>query len=503
MSAPLSFYRKYLLLGSLIFAVVFSLPAQPLSCGSEPGLLSAGEKEAVRDFYHRNHLPPAGKRNLDSVAISIHVISSVQGSNDISPLAIEEAIDKANTIYSNAGIVFFLCGSPRYISGEAVYNFSSGDDLNRGNHMPNTINIFIVEDLQVSISLGLCGYARFPFWTGANNRYIMMNRPCWDDSSTLMHELGHFYGLFHTHETITWGLEFVDGSNCEDAGDLICDTPADPNLALPNLMSGCTYIGQATDPHGDLYVPPVSNIMSYAAQRCTRFFTEEQYGIIRAVHENENAYLAGNCDFYPDFGIETDLDELSIRSDEDLIIEYTFEHAKIDKEYEVDLKISLSDEPDQPGLLLHEEKLLFVPGQEAFSKRINLDFPIHKSTGVYYLQAALDPGFKIVERTERNNVANTAITVDNTSLDDALVFPNPVRDELKLFFRNAKASGDLSIGIYRYDGRLLWEDEKFKSKNQEEFFQLLDVSGLSPGIYLLRVDFENVNAKYAFKFFKN
>ena len=47
------------------------------------------------------------------------------------------------------------------------------------------------------------------------------------------HEMGHFFGLLHTHgysNTVKTD-EFVDGSNCNEAGDYFCDTPADPRLS--------------------------------------------------------------------------------------------------------------------------------------------------------------------------------------------------------------------------------------------------------------------------------
>ena len=49
------------------------------------------------------------------------------------------------------------------------------------------------------------------------------------NDTTLSHELGHYFDLYHTHET-SFGTECPSGSNCQSAGDMVCDTPADPNL---------------------------------------------------------------------------------------------------------------------------------------------------------------------------------------------------------------------------------------------------------------------------------
>ncbi len=69
--------------------------------------------------------------------------------------------------------------------------------------------------------------------------------------------------------------ELVDGSNCSTDGDLICDTPADPNLQ--NIaLSSCTYSGTYTDINGDLYSPDTSNIMSYAKESCINQFSNQR-----------------------------------------------------------------------------------------------------------------------------------------------------------------------------------------------------------------------------------
>jgi hypothetical protein len=89
--------------------------------------------------------------------------------------------------------------------------------------------------------------------------------------------MGHFFGLLHTFESDT-GQELVDGSNCATAGDLVCDTEANPTDDGEDfeLDSDCNYIGQpAIDANGDFYVPPSKNFMSYSPCKCE--FTTQQY----------------------------------------------------------------------------------------------------------------------------------------------------------------------------------------------------------------------------------
>ncbi len=99
------------------------------------------------------------------------------------------------------------------------------------------------------------------------------------------HELGHCLGLMHTHDT-RYGIENVarygDDKNCSIAGDLLCDTPADPDLDFGRLVnSNCEYTGNVTDPTGAQYQPDTHNMMSYTAPVCLSTFSPSQVAIMR------------------------------------------------------------------------------------------------------------------------------------------------------------------------------------------------------------------------------
>jgi PKD repeat protein len=110
------------------------------------------------------------------------------------------------------------------------------------------------------------------------------------NGSTLTHEVGHYLGLYHTHET-AFGEEAVNGSDCLYEGDLLCDTPADPRLGTNIDGGGCVYIGNETDENGNSYTPHVSNIMSYSRKECRFEFTEDQQDKVMWTLENERSYL--------------------------------------------------------------------------------------------------------------------------------------------------------------------------------------------------------------------
>lgn len=115
---------------------------------------------------------------------------------------------------------------------------------------------------------------------------------------TMAHELGHVFGLYHTFET-AFGDENVarTGSckDCDDDGDYLCDTPADPDdgkgYLLSNTNASCMYTGDKLDECSTLYTPAMNNIMSYGREGCVNAFTPGQGNRMRYFIANETGLL--------------------------------------------------------------------------------------------------------------------------------------------------------------------------------------------------------------------
>lgn len=120
--------------------------------------------------------------------------------------------------------------------------------------------------------------------------------------TTVAHELGHFLGLCHTHETRARAVALVSeqaGSGtlvacspaCNADGDGICDTPHDPG------PEECTYDAEclASCRHGD--EPETRNLMSYYTA-CRVSFTPEQARLMQhtlALRRGWHRCLGGVC----------------------------------------------------------------------------------------------------------------------------------------------------------------------------------------------------------------
>lgn len=245
------------------------------------------------------------------VAITAHIVRKSDGSGGLTEAQLQTSLEVVNEHYASSGIEFFIFDKIRYVNSDSYYNFDSSneDQLAMSRDVPNTINIYFVNDL-TSEGSQLCGYAYFP---GGADRILMANS-CTITGTTFSHEIGHYLTLFHTHgrtnkETTD---ELVDGSNCNTAGDVICDTAADPNLS-GKVDANCTYTATERDANGDVYQPDPGNIMSYSTNTCRRHFSDGQYSRARNGYLAARQYLYSKeyiAEFKPQNSIGCILDEI-------------------------------------------------------------------------------------------------------------------------------------------------------------------------------------------------
>ena len=280
------------LLSLLLICYCFSIHAQPTintyklpthlnksACGT-----ADPTPEQVR--YTLEVIDKANARNTGTtlLPIRIHIVTLDDGTGGISLEDINIGMSYLNYHYLDAGIEYFIC-DVNYIASTLHYDFNSSneDALCQPHEVDDAINIFFVN----SINNGAwCGYAYFPSSQDYSLR-ILMDNDCTtgSDNGTLVHELGHFFALHHTHRGTENGnmhsaAEHVPRSgpqsNCGTDGDLLCDTEADPLGTINN----CMYTGggnSQTDIYGNPYDPPIDNIMSYYSDACGGRFTPNQY----------------------------------------------------------------------------------------------------------------------------------------------------------------------------------------------------------------------------------
>lgn len=216
---------------------------------------------------------------------------------------INKSLERLNLVFLGANISFKEASPPKYIYSNKFAFLDKKQDNEFEQEISHkqkkdVINVYCFDALKIG-QVPLNGYAFFP---EENKDRIMMSYDGIRDKSALSHEFGHYFGLYHTHET-EFGRESVDRENCRTTGDLICSTPADPNLRMKKIVEclksdiestngiNCSYNCSAKDSIGQLYNPLIDNIMSYAPSACRTSLTNGQYSVIRFVAKLKRNYL--------------------------------------------------------------------------------------------------------------------------------------------------------------------------------------------------------------------
>ena len=228
-------------------------------------------------------------RDVRLLPFQAHIVRHSDGSGGFKPEQLQEVLDTMNTYFVDAGIQFVLTENINYVDKDIIYDFdrSRFQDTLLAQSLAGVMNVYFINKVLNDASF-LCGYAQFP-WNGGD--YVVVKNDCATNGSTLAHEVGHYLGLLHTHETAN-GIEAVERINCTFAGDGLCDTPADPRLGSNNVNDDCEYTGRGRDYNGNSYLPDPRNLMSYSLKSCRDRFSDGQLERMLFYLDRDRTYLS-------------------------------------------------------------------------------------------------------------------------------------------------------------------------------------------------------------------
>lgn len=300
-----------ILLNLCVIGTLHAQQQQPASpCGTKQ--LSESQMRWLRDYQQRQTPYSLNSRGgqFEYLPLHFHVVGTNNGSGYYTVSEIFRLLCDLNEQYTPLGIQFYLHDEPTYINNSSYYDhdWAAGAQMMQNYNIDGVINLYMV-----SSPAGNCGY--YSPW---NDALSVANSCAGDNSTTLAHELGHYFSMPHTFsgwedyfepngvqngEPSNNQQERANGSNCNSAGDGFCDTPAD----YLSYRWNCPYNRDFTDPLGLLINPDGQNYMSYSNDGCQRYFSAEQIEAIRANIFEERSYLLNNSS-----GISTVLPEETV-----------------------------------------------------------------------------------------------------------------------------------------------------------------------------------------------
>lgn len=272
------------LLSFFIALLSYSVYAQSFTCGT------VVTSQQIKDEWKLNKaastVPDLCLKK--QVSIYAYIVKDSTGKPNLTLAEIDAGMKVVNQYFAPICLSFKVCKIV-YIDNwkyDLFHDKKEEDEVRNLYCTPNVINMLFVQ--QIESPNGVAGYAPLGTALPLNPKDIIVIKKSSVAAGLVMtHELGHFFGLYHTFEWKAFGRELVNESNCATAGDLICDTEADIDPGQSTIP--CPYRGAYKDTIGDFYMPPVGNIMAYHSCKCK--FTTGQYNRMTFCFLNFRKYL--------------------------------------------------------------------------------------------------------------------------------------------------------------------------------------------------------------------
>ena len=209
-----------------------------------------------------------------SIPVYYHLITD-GSSGKISSSAINQQIQIMNDNYAGTGLTFYLAGTDTTVNSDWFNNVNQGTSQERAMKSAlrkggaSALNVYTVS----FGSSGLLGYATFPWNYASNptNDGIVMEWQTYPGGpitnygtgKTLVHEAGHWAGLYHVFQ-----------GGCSGNGDYVDDTPPQSTVTrgCPSSQDSCPGGG----------VDSIHSHMDYSYESCRTLFTNGQIARIGA-----------------------------------------------------------------------------------------------------------------------------------------------------------------------------------------------------------------------------
>lgn len=480
---------------------------------------SAGEFDIVRHrliqnkAYLKENTGIASSRNaVTYVPIKFHLVGENDGSGRIEINRVLDQLCTLNETFEEFELQFYLKDGINEVNNSGIFGtVSTGrESLDmQFERDRQAVNVWILDDATPSnttLDGRVLGYYEPSLdWVVVDKDFVN------GEGFTLIHELGHYFSLLHPFHG--WGdegappydetyegkpapiyapdpnfsrdrilTENADGSNCEVAGDMICDTPAEYLYFTALDNTRCRYDKPMLDPKGDLITPDASLIMGYFLEGCVNRFTAEQVALMKAdLQTNRRSGLRANT--------PSTINPITVKPTLTDPID-----RKVTASYnKVQLKWAAT--PNATSYIIEVDR---VPSFNDGSIRLSTN-----NTSIV-IEDLLEPGRNYFWRVKPYNAGFTCATASSTerfetglstavstitSINNWELRPNPVQLNRTLFTTiEANTPFKADLKIYNLTGKVIYQKAEYFSTGKTTI--VIPTESLSPGVYIVQLNNE-------------
>ncbi|MBX2890322.1 MAG: hypothetical protein KF734_05305 [Saprospiraceae bacterium] len=279
-------------------------------CGTPPGL----DPFLLEYLAYPEQFVEERSSDTLKLGVQIHLLARDNGTGRFSPGQLLDAFCRLNLDFADTRIRLYFKNEWNLINNTGWYQHQTipqGIDMMLTNNVEGALNSYFAANVA-----GNCGY-NLPY------AGVAMSHGCsGPNDHTWAHEVGHNLSLPHpfigwegkvysfanpTPDTLTYDytyfhdtidtqipapldtalVEYVDGSNCAIAADLICDTKPDYLSYRWDCDNQGKSLVQQKDPTGATFFSDGTLFMSYSFDKCANRFSDEQITIMRAALLNK------------------------------------------------------------------------------------------------------------------------------------------------------------------------------------------------------------------------
>jgi len=246
-------------------------------CGTH---ITASRVASSERLFQSQRLPAESENATATLDVYFHVVyaNTTYDGGYVPDSQIQDQIKVLNQDYKSTGISFNLINITRIESEDMFLRVAPDSEQEAGLKKTfrygnaSALNVYTV-GLAEGDGQGLLGYATFPMDFASNpmNDGVVLlystmpgsSQPKYNMGRTLVHESGHWAGLYHTFQ-----------GGCTGSGDSVDDTPPEESAAYGCPEKRDTCPGGGPD--------PIHNFMDYTDDSCMTGFTPGQAKRIKA-----------------------------------------------------------------------------------------------------------------------------------------------------------------------------------------------------------------------------